>query len=385
MKAEPASPGAARMMQAGAPQGQAYARRRDPRRILAVAGIGFCAALFGALWSIYRGAVEGSVAYFRDVDADVWVLQRSADNLIRGLSILPAGRGGRFAVDGVESVSRILVLPASVQAAAGVATVTLVGFEPQRPGGPPALAGGRDPARDDEIAIDEALARKLKVRPGDAVSVAGHPLTVTGLSARTNATAMQYAFVTLGRAQDLLPVPGLVSAYLLKAAPGADPAAVAAAAAARDPAIVALGRETLVAANARVLDESFLPVLVLVTGLSAILLLVILSLIVSMSVLEHRRTFAIFKILGASRTTIWAAVERDALGLALAGLVAAAAIAAAIVPLLRLALPTANLYFAPAQALLEATAVIAIAAVSGSLATLQTRGIYPLEAFEWRQ
>jgi putative ABC transport system permease protein len=373
------------MMQAGAPHGQGRARHRDPRRILAVAGIGFCAALFGALWAIYRGAVEGSVAYFRDVDADVWVLQRSADNLIRGLSILPAGRGARFAVDGVESVSRILVLPASVQAAGGAATVTLVGFEPQRPGGPPVLAGGRAPAHDDEIVLDEALARRLRVHEGDAVSVAGRPVTVTGLSTRTNATAMQYAFVTLDRAQDLLPVPGLVSAYLLKAVPGADPAAVAAAAAARDPAVVALGRERLVAANARVLDESFLPVLVLVTGLSAVLLLVILSLIVSMSVLEHRRTFAIFKILGAARAAIWAAVVRDALGLALAGLVAAVAIAAAIVPLLRVALPTANLAFAPAQALVEGGAVIAIAAVSGSLAALQTRSIYPLEAFEWRQ
>jgi putative ABC transport system permease protein len=362
---------------------QAYATRH----LLAVSCVAACVALFAIIWSIYQGAYEGAVAYLRSVRADVWVLQRSADNLLRGFSVLPQSYADVLArLDGVESVGRVVTVPASVAAGRNRGTVFLVGYDTRvGTGRPPHLVGGRLPEGDDEIVLDRAIAARLDTRIGSRIAVDGTELRVVGLSRDTNAIAMQYAFVTIDRAQSLLPLRGIVTAYLLRLAPGTDAAAEARGIRESQTRLAAYTREEFIRNNLRQLDQGFLPVIMVITGLSAIVLTIMLSLILSMSVLERRRDFAIMKILGAPGRHLWLVIVREALLISSAGLVAGAAVAVGLLPLLGALLPQLNEAFEPWQAALVAAVVELIAVASGSLASLATRKIYPLEAFEWRQ
>lgn len=357
------------------------------RLVLTVFGVAACVALFVALWSIYRGAYEGSIAYISGVETDLWVLQRSTDNLMRGFSVLPPSYGTELGrLREVESVGRLVMVPASVESGERRSTVYLVGYDGRAGiGAPSHLTGGRLPENDEEIVLDGAFARRLGLGLSDVVGINGTPLRVVGISRGTNAIVMQYAFVLISRAQSLLPVPGIVTAYLLRLAPGVDPAQAARDIRERYGRLGAFTRAQFVGNNIQVLDDGFLPILLLITSLAAVVLLVILSLILSMNVLERRREFAIMKILGAPGLYLWLVVTRQSLALATAGLAAGAALAAALIPGLRYLLPTMNPVFEPWQALSVAGSVEAIAVASASVASLQTRSIYPLEAFAWRQ
>ncbi len=377
MQQTPASP----LLDRGSPRAHAT------RHVLAVSCVAACVALFVIIWSIYQGAYEGAVAYLKSVPADVWVLQRSADNLLRGFSVLPQSYAAILgAMDGVESVGRVVTVPASVAAGRSQGTVFLVGYDTRvGTGRPPHLAGGRLPEGDDEIVLDRAIAARLDLRIGDRLAVDGADLRVVGLSRDTNAIAMQYAFVTIDRAQSLLPLRGIVTAYLLRLAPGADASRTVRAIRESQGRLAAFTREEFIRNNLRQLDQGFLPVIMVITGLSAVVLTIMLSLILSMSVLERRRDFAIMKILGAPGLHLWLVIVREALLIASAGLVGGAAFAAALLPLLDALLPQLAEAFGPWQAALVAGVVEAIAIASASLASLAARKIYPLEAFEWRQ
>jgi len=357
------------------------------RLVLTVFGVAACVALFVALWSIYRGAFDGAISYIKGVDADLWVLQRSTDNLMRGFSVLPPWYGPELReLEGVESIGRLVMVLAAVEARERRSTVYLIGYEEHTGvGAPPELLAGRPPGSDDEIVLDRSFARKLGLGVTDSVSINGTRLRVVGLSRGTNAIVMQYAFVAISRAQSLLPVPGIVTAYLLRLAPDVDPSKAAGSIRERYSRLSAYTRAEFVANNIRELDDGFLPILLLITSLAAVVLLVILTLILSMDVLERRRDFAIMKILGAPDLTLWLVVARQSLSLATAGLVAGAALAAGLIPGLKLLLPTMNPVFEPWQGLSVLGSVEAIAVVSASVAFLQTRSIYPLEAFAWRQ
>ena len=58
--------------------------REQPQRLaLTVAGVALCVILMLFLLAVYRGVAVGSIAYVASSDADVWVLQRHAANILR--------------------------------------------------------------------------------------------------------------------------------------------------------------------------------------------------------------------------------------------------------------------------------------------------------------
>ncbi len=152
------------------PPGPGRRAMRAPQAgfVLAVACVAASVALFLIVWATYQGAYDGSVAYLRSVEADVWVLQRSADNLVRGLSVLsPAQAGELRGLEGVESVGRLVMLPAAVESGGRRLTVSLVGYdEGVGTGRPPVVAAGRLPRGDGTLG-DIELKRRAAARQGD--------------------------------------------------------------------------------------------------------------------------------------------------------------------------------------------------------------------------
>jgi ABC-type lipoprotein release transport system permease subunit len=198
------------------------------RLALTIGGVALCILLMLFLLSVYRGVADGSVEYVQQNRADFWVLQRNAWNILRCSSLLSSAQGHAIeSFPDVESASPVILVLATVRKADQVATLYVAGFDPQMGrGGPPHIIQGRSVVNDNEIVLDKSFAKKFHFGIGDTIKIQDDTLHVVGISTGTNAFVIQYAFVTLRRAQILIGFPDIVTFYLVKVKPGRDSAGV---------------------------------------------------------------------------------------------------------------------------------------------------------------
>jgi putative ABC transport system permease protein len=202
------------------------------------------------------------------------------------------------------------------------AAVVLVGSTLGQPGGAWALARGRAPAADNEVAIDRVLAAKHDLGLGDRLAVADRSFRVVGIS-RHAGFMTGYVFVTHRAVETLLGAPGKTSAILVGTSQSA---AVRAGLTGSGLTVVdtpAL-RRTMVELNTKVFGSP-LRLMVAIAFAAGVL---IVALTVYAQVAERRREYGIVKALGASgcRLVALALVQTlvlTGLGLAAGGLLLA--------------------------------------------------------------
>jgi ABC-type lipoprotein release transport system permease subunit len=358
-------------------------RSQPLRLVLTVGGVALCIILMFFLLAVYRGVADGSVDYIRYNRADLWVLQRNATNILRGSSLVSAAQGERIGLMAdVDSVSSVLLLLATIRKGQKVRTVFLTGCEPGNVlGGPPRLVSGRPVAGDDEIVLDRSFAAKYRFRLGDVVDIQDRRLRVVGISGGTNAFVIQYAFVTLRRARSLVVFPGLATCFLVKVKAGADTRRVALRIKDDDPGLGVYSQAEFLDNNIREMKSGFLPLMYTVAAIGAVVLTVILSLLLSVNILERRKDFAVLKTLGSPMPFLWGLVVKQAL------LIAAGAVLTALALFFPLALLIERLSpeVSTKSSIGQVAAVIAVVGVmslaSSLLSIRRLRRIYYLEVF----
>jgi putative ABC transport system permease protein len=357
---------------------------RPLRFAITVLAVALCVVLMLFLLAIYRGVRDGSLEYVRSSDADFWVLQRHATNILRGSSLLSSGHGYVLReTQGVRAASPVLFVLATVAVPGrGSGTVYLTGFEPASGrGGPPRVVCGRTVAADDEIILDRAFAAKHRVAVGDTISIDEDSLRVVGLSAGTNMFVIQYAFVTLSTAQAIAGIPTMVSCYQVTVESDSDPETVAAAIRTEFPGIALYSSDTFLENNLREMESGILPLLYVVAAIGAVVLATILSLILSVNVLEQRRTFAVLKALGAPNGYVPAFVVRQGLALAIAGMLVAFGLFHPVRLVVRWVAPEVAVVSSLGH-MAAVAACVALVSLAGSMVPIQRlRRVYPLEAF----
>jgi putative ABC transport system permease protein len=194
------------------------------------------------------------------------------------------------------------------------AAVVLVGSEPGQPGGAWALARGRAPAGDDEVAVDRVLAAKHGLGPGDRLAVADRRYRVVGIT-RHAGFMTGYVFATHRAVEALLGAPGKTSAILVGTA---QPAAVRARLTASRLTVLDTPRlrANAVELNTRVFGSP-LRLMVAIAFAAGVL---IVALTVYAQVAERRREYGIVKALGASGRRLAALALAQALVLSALGL-----------------------------------------------------------------
>ncbi|WP_027285584.1 ABC transporter permease [Rubritepida flocculans] len=324
-------------------------RHKLGRFLLTCAGLALLLGVALAMVGIYRGVVEEALALSRALRAELWVVEGGT----RG----PFAEASRIPGDTREAVARLAgvreagsvtfqtvearVAGTAAASAAGAfrdetgrerigasLRLQLVGFELDRPGGPPATVAGRPPggARREMV-----LDRSARLPVGAVVEIAGLRFTVVGLTARTVSSGGDpLAWIALRDAQEIQFRLNPPAARRAQAAGGAAPSqdTVNAVIARLDPAADAarLAEElrrwkhlaALTAAEQEeVLTRSvverarrqlglFTVVLLLVSG-------VIVALIVYMLTMDKLREIATLKLIGAPDRTIVALVMQQAL------------------------------------------------------------------------
>lgn len=358
-------------------------RSQPLRLVLTIGGVALCVVLMLFLLSVYRGVADGSVEYIRRNRADLWVLQRNATNILRGSSLLSTGHGYFIQeIPSVESASAVLFILSSVQKGGQVGTVFLTGFEPETGmGGPPQLVEGRSVLSDDEIVLDRSFAAKFDFKVGDSVEIQDDTLRVIGLSAGTNAFVIQYAFVTLHCAQSIIGFPSIVTTFLVRVKEGVDVSRVAEEIREELPGMEVFDHETFLQNNIREMESGFLPLLYTVAVIGAIVLTAILSLLLSINILERRKDFAVLKALGSPKSFLPRVIFQQSLLISSAGNVVALALFFPMVALIERISPEVSTKSSVEQILAVVVVVGVMSLLSSFISIQRLRRIYPLEAF----
>ncbi len=290
-----------------------------------ITGIALCAMLMLFLMAIYRGASEGSLSYVRESEADLWILQQHSSNILRSSSLLPASYGPSLqTVAGIESVSPVFFIMVSLNTVKGPATVYLACYDIRSGiGGPPLIAKGSEVKKDDEIVLDDSFASKYKISIGDSLLLKDNKLKVVGLSSGTNMFVIQYAFISLRKAYTIIGYPYFVSGFLVKLKPGINSSTATKNIRDKYKNIAVFDQKTFLENNRHEMESGILPLLYTVAIIGAIVTTAILSLILSMHVLERRNEYAIMKALGAPAGFLPAIILKQALTLSLCGVLTA--------------------------------------------------------------
>lgn len=354
------------------------------RLVLTAGGMALCVLLMLFLLAIYQAVSDGSVEYVRRSNADLWILQKNATNILRGTSVLSRDQEGALAsIDGIGVVAPVLLQLPTVHANGKAATVFLAGYNPHRGlGGPPLIAEGRGVESDSDIVLDRSLAARMRVRPGDTVQIQDRDLRVVGLSTGTNAFVIQYAFVTFNTARSIFGFPGIVTCYLVKAAPGVSPADLRRRIEQAMTGVSVYSQPEFLANNIRETENGFLPILYVVALIGTVVLTVILSLLLTINILERRKDFAVMKMIGAGKLFLPAIVLEQAALITLTGCGGAFVLFWPAARSVEWLFPE----IAVVASLWHAALVLAIAGAVGVFSALisirRVRQIYPMEVFE---
>lgn len=354
------------------------------RFVFTTVGIALCAVLVLFLLSIYRGVAVGSVEYVRSSDADLWVLQRHATNILRSTSLLKSRHGVIMReTEGVESVEPVFFVLATVQLPEGPATLYLAGYDPESgQGGPPAIVAGRNIASDREIVLDRSFAAKYKIGIGDTLMIRKDTLSVVGLSKGTNMFVLQYAFISLTEAHRIVGMGGIVSCYLVKVKSGSRPATIAARIEQQLPDVAVFDRETFLENNMREMEAGVLPVFFVMALIGSVVLTAILSLILTINVLERRKDFAVMKALGAPKGFVPRLVLVQALVLSASGLVLGMLAFYPLMQLVERLAPEVSVIMDTFQLVAVSAGVLVISLISAIYPIQKLSKIYPLEVFK---
>ncbi len=354
------------------------------RFVLTSSGIALCTLLILFLISIYRGVYYGSIEYVKASKADLWILQEHATNILRSTSLLPASYREELAnINGVKSVSPVLFILASVKVNQKNATLYLTGFDPSSgEGGPPEIIKGHNVTGDNEIVIDKAFAAKYRIKVGDILKIRNDSLSVAGISTGTNMFVIQYAFITLEEAHKIIGIKNVVSCYEVTLNNEADFNNVTAYINSRLENIAVIGNETFLANNISEMESGIVPLLYTVTAISAIVLTAILSLILSVTVLEKRRDFAIMKALGSPPGFISWLVVKISVMLSATGLCISMILFFPIVRVIENISPEVSARTSLFAVFGVIAGVFIISIISSFMPIQRTQKIYPLEIFQ---
>ncbi len=324
-------------------------RHKLGRFLLTCAGLGLLLGVALAMVGIYRGVVEEALSLPRALEAGLWVVEGGTSGPFAEASRIPGDTREAVArVAGIAAAGSVTFQTVEARAAGSAAAsaagaslneagrlrvgaplrVQVVGHEPGRPGGPPALVEGRGIGRG---RLEMVLDRAAGLPVGAMVEMGGMRLRVVGLTARAVSSGGDpLGWITLRDAQELqfrLNPPAArralagevggtpqdtVNAVVARLLPHADAATVA-----REirhwkhlGALTAAEQEEVltrsVVERARRQLGMFTGVLLLVSG-------VIVALIVYMLTMDKLREIATLKLIGAPDRTIIALVVQQAL------------------------------------------------------------------------
>lgn len=190
-----------------------------------------------------------------------------------------------------------------------------------------------------------------------------------------------YAFISLAEAHKIIGFNSVVSCYQVSIDADANIENVRKEIYSRLKNVLVIENEAFLQNNIQEMESGIIPLLYTVTLISAIVFTAILSLILSVTVLEKRRDFAIMKALGSPPRFIPWLVIRLSVILSATGLILATVLFFPMIEIIEEISPEVSARTSVSQLIVVAAGVIIISLVSSAIPIQRIRKIYPLEVF----
>ncbi len=282
------------------------------RFALSVGGVALAIMLVLILDGFLAGMFVQITSYLEHSDGSVVVAQDGVSNLLGATSLLPPGTIDE--VEDVEGVARVVPIVSQfviLDLHTKKQPAYLVGYSPERGGGPWEIVEGRAPETDDEMVFDRVLARRHGITLGDSIEVMDRTYRVVGLSGGTTSWMTSFIFLRTSAVESLLRAPGATSFLLVSVREGASPEVV------RDrirklAGVEALLKTDMEANDIRLFSKFFSAPVRLMTGIAFLIGALVVGLVIYTATVERQREYGMLKALGAQNRVLYSVVVAQA-------------------------------------------------------------------------
>ncbi len=168
-------------------------------------GVALAVMLILILNGIFSGMNRQITAYLDNTPVDLVVAQKKLRNFLGANSIVPLTAMSK--IENVKGVKKVIPVFASyvvLDLEGSREFSLLIGFDPEKGGGPWEIRSGRSNIRDDEVIFDSVVANRYGLSFGDRVEILGEEFKIVGLSSGTSSWMTGTFFITFDAASKLL-------------------------------------------------------------------------------------------------------------------------------------------------------------------------------------
>jgi putative ABC transport system permease protein len=174
-----------------------------------VTGVAFSVLLICFQLSVLKGTRSQITTYIDHIGANIWVMQKGVDDFVATSAVPKQSVNDLEKLRGIQRAAGIYAVYTLLEINRVKSRVYVIGYDTKSGDGGPWKLGRTLPhladahsLKEDEVLLDENLARRHHLALGDRVSVFGHTFTIAGFTLETNSIGSQYAFLsreTVGR------------------------------------------------------------------------------------------------------------------------------------------------------------------------------------------
>ncbi|MBE0475707.1 MAG: ABC transporter permease [Coriobacteriia bacterium] len=281
---------------------------------IAVGGVALAVALMLVLAGMYAGINRQITAYLDNAPADVVVAQQGTRNFLGASSRVPSSAIPAVRdVEGVERVSGVIAQYVVLELHGRKEFTLLVGYRPDEGTGPWAVTEGTADIGDDEVVLDEALARLRGLGVGEDLEILGREFRVAGLSHGSSTFMTGTAFVTFDSASDVAATAGNPSFLLVETAPGHEAGQVAERIDDALPDVSASSRTRVDANDIRLFAAILKGPVGFMVGVAFLVGVMLVGLTIYTATVERSKDYGALKAIGIRNRRLYAIVLEQAL------------------------------------------------------------------------
>jgi putative ABC transport system permease protein len=291
---------------------------RDKTRLaLSICGVGLAIMLILLLNGFLAGMNRQVTAYLDHSPGSILVAQKGVSNLLGATSLLPEGIAAEVEnVPGVSEVVPILSQFVILDLHDKKQPAYLVGYLPEAGGGPWMIAEGREPQKENEVALDSVLASRHDIRVGDKFEITGFEFSVVGLSQGTTSWMTSFFFLHKDAAEELMRSTKAISFLLVNTTE--EPTSVIQSLSALD-GVEAYLKSTVAENDLKLFARVFSTPLRLMVAIAFLVGSLVIGLVIYSSTVEKQREYGVLKALGTPNAILYRVVAIQALVASLAG------------------------------------------------------------------
>lgn len=277
------------------------------RLAVSVSGVALAVLLILIVVALYRGWSE-SGATINEIPGDLWVVQRGTQDPFHSVSLLNEEVLDPLrSIDGVDRVTPVLARRMTFSTGEKDTSVYLMAL------GGVAPASEFTPAKG-TLVIDDRFSRKSGLEEGDTVMIGGVTLSIGPSRNGATEPLTEFAFLNFDDALQVFGTSGTVNYAILTLREGADALGVEAAVGRSDERLGVFTREEFSTSIRKEIDESFLPVIAVLTAIGFVVGAAVVGLTIYTATVERSREFGLLKAVGASELFLYRVVlEQSAL------------------------------------------------------------------------